>query len=178
MADLSKDIQERMNNVAYHYAGELRTKIPAVLQQDKYRSSGILASSVRVRVKEANAYKPPLITIEVEEYGEFIGKRKLLFTKQPLLKTLTEWVEREGLADGSHPVPGYINGAPKLPSFKRAERIAFAMARSKKNDTDKRKPKQWKKESLPTVLSAMNTETMTQFASHIERLFKESLEKI
>lgn len=178
MVELSRDIQERMNNVAYHFVGRFRDNIKSVLSKDKYRSSGLLESSVKVTVKEATGYNPPVINIEVEEYGEFIGKRKLLFTKLPPIDELRKWVEREGLADSSAPVPGYKNGAPKLPAFKRAERIAFAIAISKKKETDKRVPKKWKKESFPEVLKAMNAETLTGFAVHIERLFKESLENI
>lgn len=178
MVELSRDIQDRMNNVAFHFSHELRMKVHATLKEDKYRSSGYLESSVRVSVKEANAYEPPVIMLEFEEYGEFIGKRKLLFPKQPPVDKLKEWVEREGLADSSAPVPGYKNGAPKLPAFKRAERIAFAIAISKKKDTVKFRRKAWKKESFPDVLKAMNEETYAQFAVHIERLFKESLENL
>lgn len=138
--DLSRDIQERMNNMAYYFAHKLRMNVQAILKKDKYRSSGELEKSVRVRVKEANAYEPPVIIMEVEDYGEFIGKRKLLFPRQPPLKPLIEWVQREGLvADSSAPVLGYKNGAPKLDRFKRAERIAFAIAiaKSKKQVTVK-----------------------------------------
>ena len=163
-----------MNSVAQRYAAELRANVKSILDKPKFKNRGFLSSSVTVKVKEANAYEPPVIILEFEDYGEFIGKRKLLFTKQA--KIPPKWVIDQGLADGSHPVPGYTNGAPNLPAFKRAERIAFAIGKSKKADTDKRKPKRWKKESFPDVLRAMNNETYEKFAEHIELLFKQSIE--
>lgn len=175
MAELTKDIQERMNNIASRYASELRAAIRVELNKAKNQSSGALAGSVKVSVKRADGYNPPLITVDYFEYGEFIGKRKLLWTKLPLVDKIREWVHRKGLA-GFGNVPGYTNGASGLSDFKKAERIAWAIAKEKrKNDTFKRHP--WKKESLPSVLKKMNIETMTSFADHIEHLFKLSLEK-
>lgn len=165
-----------MNGVAQRYASQLRANVKSILDKPKFKNEGFLASSVTVKIKPANAYEAPVIVLEFEDYGEFIGKRKLLFTKQPPLDKITKWVQSRGLSDGSHPVPGYTNDASNLPEFKRAERIAFAIAKSKKADTDKRKPKKWKKESFPNVLRAMNAETLGKFASHIELLFKQSIE--
>lgn len=165
-----------MNNVAFRFAGELRAKVKSVLNSPQFRLTGRLASSVRIRVEPASAYEPPVILLEFDEYGEFIGKRKLLFTKIAPIQNITQWVEDRGLDDGHHPVPGYTNGAPNLPDYKRAERIAWAIAISKKNETAKTRRKAWKKESFPDVLRAMNQETLVQFAGHIERLFKQSLE--
>lgn len=167
-----------MNNVAIRYADELRASIKSILDKPEFKYKGVLSSSVTVKVKEANAYEAPVIVLEFEDYGEFIGKRRLLFTKLPIFKGGPEWVQAKGLAGSSNPVPGYTNGAPNLPEFKRAKRIAFAIAKSKKADTGKRKPKRWKKEAFPSVLKAMNEETLSQFAFHIEKLFKESIENI
>lgn len=163
-----------MNSVAQRYAAQLRANVKSILDKAEFKDRGFLSSSVTVKVKPANDYEAPIIVLEFEDYGEFIGKRKLLFTKQPNISP--QWVIDQGLADGSHPVPGYTNGAPNLPEFKRAKRISFAIGKSKKADTDKRKPKKWKKESFPDVLRAMNAETLDKFASHIELLFKQSIE--
>ncbi len=176
MADLSKDIQDRMNNVAFRFAHELRLNVRSVLTSPEFRYMGGLAASARTRVQLASAYEPPVIILEFEDYGEFIGKRKLLFTEIAPIQNLTKWVQDRGLDDGSHPVPGYTNGAPNLPAYKRASRIAWAIAISKKNETSKRLPKRWKRKALPQVLRDMNKETLRQFAWHIERLFKQSLE--
>jgi len=177
MVELTRDIQERMNNVAYHFAIRLENNVKSVLNQEKYKSSGALAGSVRIKVKEADGYNSPVINLTVLEHGEYIGKRKLLWTKTPPASELTEWVQKNGYSDGSGNVPGYRNGAPKLSNFQRAERIAWAIAISKrKNDTRFRR-QTWKKESFPDVLKAMNQKTMQEFGAHIERLFKESLEK-
>lgn len=176
MAELEKDIQERMNNVAYRYAGRLRQNIKQVLSQPKYRASGMLESSIQVSVEEATGYKPPNINIQFVGYGDFIGKRKLLWTKVPPIEDLKVWVELRGRDDGSAPVPGYKNGAPNLPSFKRAERIAYAIAVTKRRD-DKFKRQPWKKESLPSVLKEMNAETYAQFGDHIEKLLAEAISK-
>lgn len=66
MADLSRDIQDKMNNVAYHYAHELRLNVRSVLERPEYKDRGILVSSVRISVKKANAYEPPVIKLEFE----------------------------------------------------------------------------------------------------------------
>lgn len=178
MTPLPAEIQERMNNVAYMYVEILRDEVVKVLSKEKNIDSGALRNSISARIRKATDAAPPALVLKFLDYGEYIGKKKLLWTKLPSVAKLTEWVIRQGYADLSKPVPGYKNGKSfNLSQEKRAARIAWAIAINKKN-TDKFRRIPWKKEAFPQVLGRMNTETTKQFAAMMEILFKESLEGI
>ena len=135
----------------------------------------MLANTVHVSVTKATDYEPPVINLEFEEYGEFIGKRKMLWVKLPPIDKMVEFIKKKGI-DVNNKVPGYKNGAPNLPEFKKIERIAWAIAKKKrKYNTFRRIP--WKKESFPETLRKMNNETIEKFRDHIEQVIASSIEK-
>jgi hypothetical protein len=171
-----RDIEDRMNILAYQYAEKLRKTINQELSKPKIMASGNLKSSVRVTVQEAKGYQAPIIHIEYAEYGEFIGKRKLLWTKLPPVDEIKEWVLKRGIHQNGK-IPGYTNGAPNLPDFKKAEQIAWAIAKNKR-ENDKFKRHAWKKASLPEILSEINNENgplFREYTEHIEEVLSKAI---
>ncbi len=160
-----------MNQLASKYAGQLKAAMEAAI--GKFSSTGALQGSVRVSVINAQGDQPPVIRAEFFQYGEYIGKRKLLWVKLPPIDKIREFVEKRGLTTGGR-VPGYKNGAPNLPDFKKAERIAWAIALDKrKNDTHR--PKRWKRQALPDVLRALNEEVLREFAKETAEILATSI---
>jgi hypothetical protein len=172
MENFDKDIQDQMNALADRYAAELRNAVSKELSKPSYKSSGMLASSVKVSVTPSTGYKPPVINLEVADYGELIGKRKMLWVKQPPLQKMIDHIQKKNISLTK--IPGYVSGAPNLPESKKIERVAFAMAvKKRRDDTFKRRP--WKKQSFPDVLRKLNSETIEKFGGHIERMLASSI---
>lgn len=171
MANIPHEIQEKMNQVAYRYAGQFKSSVEAAIA--KFSLTGKLKSSVKVNVIKAQGDNPPVIEVDFEEYGELIGKKKILWTKLPPVDKLKEFVEKKGLANKGN-IPGYAGAADNLPEYKKVERIAWAIAKDKrKNDTHK--PKRWKKEALPSVLRKLNAEVTEQFAAEVAKILAENI---
>jgi len=167
-------VQERMNFIAFQFANRLRESLNQELLI--FKVTGELQGSVEVSVIPADFDEPPIITAEYEGYGEFIGKRKLLWVKVPPIEKLIQYVQDKNLTSKGR-IPGYVGDAPNLSEFKKAERIAWAIAISKqKNDTFKRRP--WKKKALPDVLNDLNRTVLAEFANEMAKYLGKQISNV
>lgn len=174
MTTLPKDIQEQMNEVAYKYAKVFLARAVNALKAKS--STGALHDSVVAEVRKATDTEPPVIELRFLEYGEYIGKKKLLWTKQPPVDELKDWAIRRGIDNNR--IPGYKPGTiSNLSQEKKATRVAWAVAIFKRRENSlKRIP--WKRDTFKGILKQMNDETTREFAVILEQLFAESIEGI
>lgn len=163
-------LQERLNSIAHKYKtiviARIRTEI------DKLSATRELVDSLKVRVVPATSERSPEILVHYSEHGDFIGKRKLLFTRNPPIDPFVDWMEGRGVTPSR--IPGYKGEAPNLSEEKKRKRFAFAISEDKRqNDTHKRR--QWKKKALPEVLRQINVEIIEAYKLEIEREIVKSL---
>jgi hypothetical protein len=172
--ELPVEIQQRLNVLARTYASQFQASVNREL--DKIRATGQLQNSVEVVVILATANTAPEIKIEYAEHGEFIGKRKLLFTKLVPPDQLMEWMEAENFVPSR--IPGYKNGsAPNLTTEQKRKRFAFATAMDKKQN-DTWKPKRWKRLALRDVLKMMNQDIIRAYTQEVEKILAREISNV
>jgi hypothetical protein len=166
------ELQEELNMIARRYAAEFEQKVRGELSQKKYRASGVLADSVKSVIKPATPTTAPEITIEYEDYGDYLNKKNLIYVKMPPVEKLLEWVQAGKFRRRF--VPGYADGAiPKIDEQAQENRIAWAIAKSIKDKKHKRRA--WKRAALPKLLRQMNDELTAAWARKTEEIIAQSL---
>ena len=171
-----EDLMAAMNDVAYEYERKIKANIKKVLSDKKYSDTGRLPTTLTSEVIESKMGEAPKIIIHYEEYGYYIGVKKLLWTSMPPVKAMFGWVQR-------HPqfiddrVPGYKDAysAFRLSDDKIDLRIAWAIAVKKRKYDYRYKKQQWKREALPDILIEMNARIMNDYARNIETLLSKSI---
>lgn len=172
-AEIIPEIIQELNELAADYAGFFEDRVKAVLKNKKFYLSGSLHSSVRSRVIPATADKAPVIEIIYDEHGEFIGKRKLLYTKLAPPKAMLEFVQSSKFRIRS--VPGYRQGVtPGISRKLQEKRVAYAMAVSRKRK-EKNRVRRWKKLALPELLREMNENLARVWAEKIAEILAKEL---
>lgn len=167
------EIQNELNALAQRYAGQFQRKVKEVLGNNKFKGSGELQQSVKVRVVPATPQTAPRIEVDYAEHGELIGKRKLIYTKFANVDAMLRFVQSGKFRMKS--VPGYAPGVvPAISEETKQRRIAFAIAKSRFGE-HRNKAKRWKKESLPELLREMNRELTTAWANKTAQILAQSL---
>jgi hypothetical protein len=164
--ELSVETQEAMDRIAQEYAAIIYKETYAVMQ--KYNATGNLLRSLNVKFLRATSSLPPVIWITYDGYANIFEARQPLWTKQPILSEIIDFVQDRGITQQGR-IPGYKNGAPNLSEFAKAKRIAFAISKNQKQ-TDKWKRKPWRKKALSSVLKDMNSKTIDLFRDEIENI--------
>lgn len=167
------EIQRQLNHLADKYARLFSVRIGNELE--KIRATGELEESVTVHVQKATAHSSPEILVKFAPHGDYIGKKKLLFTKLVPGKKLVDWMNAEGITPSR--IPGYKNGAPNLTDEQKRERFAFAIGKDKKvNDTWKRK--QWKRKALTETLKRLNVEIIAAYTREVEQIMAREISNV
>jgi hypothetical protein len=144
-----------LNEIAEQRARKFESVLKALLNKPPYRNTGEGVNSVSVNVVPGNANKSPDIKIEGADHLIFMDKRKMQWTKLPVITSMLKWA------------------ATKTSDEKLQKRIAWAAAwDKKKNDTHK--PKPWRKKSLSETLKEMNKEIVEAFDKAIEDSFQKA----
>jgi hypothetical protein len=155
----------KLNDIAYRYRDIVNQALLDVLNQPGYKNTGAGAASLTVDVIEGNATNSPQIKINFADHLIFLDKRSLQWTKQPDVSKLLRDIDVKKFSF----IPGYKDGST-LPESKQKERIAWAIAKDKKNkDTWTGKP--WRKKSLSKVLKEMNVMVLQAFDQAIQEDF-------
>lgn len=170
-APIPIEIQDRLNDLAANYAKYLYDRAMAILSQFKAR--GVLVDSLHVMWFKATDTEGPFIRLFYEEHGEYLNKRKMLWTKQPPVEELEEWAEGRNVIPSY--LPGYSTSAfARMSNAYKRNRFAWAIAINKKNN-DTWKSKQWKKKTLVQLLKDLNKEIITAYQQEAEKIIAESL---
>ncbi|MCO6367863.1 hypothetical protein GBO34_00860 [Roseivirga pacifica] len=168
------EIQTELNSIAHSYAARFQQSVKSALANNKFKDTGHLSVSAKARVIPATERTAPEIVVEYFEYGEYLGKRKLIFTKQPPVSALVPWVKRK--IGNSDLIPGYRQGVtPGISEDKRATRIAFAISKQLKFRQKFTRRYKWKREALLDVLRSMNLELEQAWANKTAQLLAQSL---
>lgn len=170
------EIQNLLNRLAYKYAPKFRASLMDAFMDSKHVASGDLARSVKVRVVEATDSESPKILIEYEDYGEFIGARKLIYTKNPPADIIAKWIEQKGSNFKRKALPGYSSTAGSNISIqKQNERIAYAISVKIRERGRLKSRYLWKRKALPQNLSDMNAELFIEWANETEIILSNAL---
>lgn len=166
------EIVDSLNELARDYRARFLQSVKAVLARDKFRASGKTLESIKTRVELGTPNRPPQVVMEYDEAGEFISKRRLIFTKQPPWQEILDTVKTGKFRMKS--VPGYDSSTPGIPLEKQQKRIAFAIARHKlKEQSHKRL--NWRRPALSDMLRAMNRDLIELWAKGSAELIADSL---
>ena len=145
---IPQETQDRLNDIAARYAQQIYDSTRKELI--RIGRSMTLANDLTVKWLKASDKYPPRILVIFRDYGNVLEVRKPLWTGMPPVQRIVEWVGHVMKSSNSRHfthVPGYKNGAPNLPEFKKMQRIAYAVAMDKRiNDTWRGKP--WRKRTL------------------------------
>jgi len=175
MASIDERLQAVLNSKAQRYADELLRRAREVLSNAAYRVTDELLNSVHVYWLPASGVNGPKIIFEFAEHGIFLDQRSPKWVKLPSIENLQGWVEAKGV-DSFTNVSGYKN-SNNLSEFKKAERIAWAIAKDKRrNDTWKRK--RWKRDVLRDMLLRLNTELLQAFTMETEKIIADSIKGV
>jgi hypothetical protein len=167
------EVQKRLTLIAQQYGRQYLSQARSVLSQKKFKATGDLANSVKLQIIPGNAETSPQIKLVYDEVGEYIGSRRLIYTKQAPADAMLEYVRSPKFKQKS--IPGYSAGStPTISKEKQQERIAFAIARSKYKD-QKHRRKKWKREFLPELLSSMNDKLVRAWAEESEKIIAASI---
>lgn len=166
------EVQKRLDAIALQYGAQYLAKMKAVFSQKKYRATGALANSLRLKITPSTAQSSPDIIIYYDEAGEYIGKKRLIYTKQAPMEEMLAYVKSPKFKMRS--IPGYANGAANLSLEQKQERVAFALAKSKFT-TGKHRRRKWKKEALPDLLKSMNDRLVRAWTEESEKIIAQSL---
>ncbi len=160
----SENLVIKLNTIAHNYRNQVNRSLNAVLNQPKYKASGLGLASLHVDVIDGDANKSPVITIDIDQHMIYLGSRKLEWTKLPDVRNMMQWGK---IKSGTFTkVPGYKDGARVAPEIA-AKRVVFAIAvDKKKNDTHR--PKKWRGKGLSAVMKEMNREIKAAFERAIE----------
>ena len=170
-----KELQQALNEIANRYAPQFKAAVKQAFLDPKYKATGELGISVKVKVVPANDNEAPKIVLYYEQYGEYLGLRRLTWTKQPPIDEIAEWVKAKGAGFREKAIPGYANGAPNLSQDKKDKRIAFAIAKALKFRERFTRRYKWKSASLPTILKPMNRDLIDAWREETEQLIAKSL---
>ena len=166
------EIVDRLNELARQYRGQFLQSARSVLAQDKFRASGKTQDSLKAHIIQGTPEKAPQIVMEFDEAGEFISKRRLIFTKPPPASEILDTIKSGKFRIKS--VPGYEGAAATLSLEKQQKRVAFAIAQNKfREQTHKRK--NWRKPALSALLRQMNEALVKAWAHETETLLAQSL---
>jgi len=167
------EIQRDLNTLANIYARQFLAKARTILNQKKYKASGATANSLKVRVTPSNGNQSPVILLEYDEAGDFIAKKRLIYTKQAPADEILDTIKSGKFRIRS--VPGYAAGVtPNIPIESQQKRVAFAIARSKYKD-QKHRRKRWKRDALSDLLRQMNRQLATTWANKTAQVIAKSL---
>lgn len=167
------EVQKRLDALALQYGTQFLAKLKAVFSQKKYRATGALAESLRLKITPSTAQSSPDIIIYYDEAGEYIGKKRLIYTKNAPMEAMLEYVKSPKFKMRS--IPGYKDGtAANLSMEQKQERVAFALAKSKFT-TGKHRRRKWKKEALPDLLKSMNDRLVRAWTEESEKIIAQSL---
>ena len=166
-------VQKRLNQIAQVYGRQYLAQARSVLNQNKFKATGDLSNSLKLRITPSTEQTSPQITILYDEVGEYIGSRRLIYTQQAPADEILDYVKSPKFKMKS--IPGYENGAsPNISIEKQQERIAFAIARSKYKNPKHRRRK-WKREFLPELLKSMNDKLVRAWTEESEKIIAESI---
>jgi hypothetical protein len=171
---IPKATQIKLNKLAYDYADRLLLDVKGVLGLPGYRTTGELANSLAISVKEATDEEPPKIALTYADQGFYIGYKNPSWTKLPEIERLKDWVKSKSLALGD--IPGYEYGtAPALSVDQRATRIAWAIAKNKRRE-DTWKRKKWKNAAkLGDLLKELNSDSLKAYSMDIEEMLASAI---
>jgi hypothetical protein len=145
MAGLSFSAEQvnQLNQMASAYEVYLRNKLNAALQSGKFNVTNALKDSLQVRTTPATANSFPSFTISYALHGNLIEIKRMRWNQQPNVAELQEWILANGKLNRFSSVPGYKGTAP-ISRAKAAERVAWAMAKSKQYYGRTKNTHQWK----------------------------------
>lgn len=172
--DLPIEIQKRLNALAQKYAPLFQAAVNHEL--DKLRATGALQQSVTISVTPSTSRSTPQIEMNYAPHGDYVGKRKLLFTKIIPADSLEAWMAARNFTPAN--IPGYKNGeAPNLTAEQKRSRVSWAIGIEKRaNDTWK--PNRWKKRALSKTLKELNKDLIAAYQSEIEKILASEISNI
>lgn len=173
MANYSPALVSKLNAIAHEYQQQINAQIEAVINQKKYINTGASVNSLKVEVINGTPEKAPEIIVTFADSLNILDKRKLAWTKMPVIEALDAWAQTKTF----NYIPGYKNGlAPNLPPWKAKKRVEWAIAINKKK-FDTWRPKPWRKKSLSNVLKEMNRNVLLAFEKAIDEDFQQAATK-
>lgn len=171
------ELQKKLNEVAAKYTKLFQLAVRNEFNKERLKASGLLAQSVRARYESATAQTAPQIVIEYDNYGDYIGARRLIWTKSPPVDKLQEWIEDKGDKFRMKVLPGYVQGrsSPGISRQKQTMRIAFAIAKKLRFRQRLTRRYKWRRASLPDVLRSMNFDIINAWTAETEQIIAEAL---
>lgn len=168
------EIQAELNALANKYAPLFQSSLKT--QFEKFAATGDLALSVKIKIIPASDNESPKIILDYYDYGEYVGKARLIFTRQPPVDELVKWVKDKGLNDGAASIPGYAAGSlPGISKEKQDLRIAWAISKKMKFRQRLSRRYRWKKAALPDLLRSLNTELKESWRKETEKILAKAI---
>jgi len=153
-----------MDEEAREFARYLKRKLVNSLKRKKWNVTDALLKSIETSIERSSASELPKILLEYNLYGNFIEIRKMFWTEQPPVDAIEAWVEALG-PDKFKFTPGYKNGTG--PAFNKSSRIAWAIARRKKQDFKVKNKRTWKQKELGTAVAFLTHNMSEKFAEYV-----------
>lgn len=133
-------LQEWMNGELGDWSRNVRQALVESIQKKNMQLSGELVDSINARVQAAAENTLAHVYFSFEDYGRHKDMRSLVYTKQPPVQEMIEFVKKVGVQNFKY-VPGYKAG--RMPSEDIAtKRIAWGISRGRLK-AYKHKPKRW-----------------------------------
>jgi hypothetical protein len=172
MAELyPPEVVDELNRIGERYLHQLNREVLILLRQ--VRAGGYLYSNIKPYFIKATPDRIGEIGVKYPIYGDYIGKRRLQWTRIPPPEAMLEYIQKKGIQPTV--VPGYAPGViPGISIEKQQKRLAWAIAQDKRiNDTHK--PFKWKKKALPKLLGQLNFEIINAYARTVEEVLARSI---
>lgn len=170
-------IGEIFNEEAKPFYEELVKTLKETLDQKKIRASEKLINSLKAAVVEASENAEGKIYLSFQDYGRIRDMRKVIYTSQPPVDLIKEWVENLGIEKFKY-VPGYQRGG--FPSRDiAASRIAWGIARNnfKKRIVTRTKKEVWYASPVWTAINKLEGKMAKRYADIVVRKLIKSTKK-
>lgn len=145
------------------------------LQKRKIIASEELLNSLNAAVTRASQNAEGKISITFQSYGRYRDMRKLIYTSQPPVDEIEEWVKEIGIEKFRN-VPGYKNSNQVPTRDMAARRIAWGIARKMHMRYTVKRPKRqvWYSSPLYTEINKLETRLARRYSEMIVQQMKQA----
>lgn len=169
MAQLNRNlINQIFNEEAGKWYQEIVRALQDSLQKRRITASEELLRSLSAAVTRASEGAEGKISLSFQEYGRYRDMRKLIYTSQPPVDDIKDWIKSIGL-DKFKYIPGYRN-SNRVPTRDIAlNRIAWSIARGiqKRHIVKRAKRQVWYASPLYTEINKLENRLAKRYADMI-----------
>ena len=155
--ELDKKLLDALEEISSFWALETVQRLIANIKRRKLVNTKTLLNSIDQQTKADLSRAVVSISFGFEDYGRYLDMKKNIFSKQPPIDEILDWIKEKGLQNfGPDPNPNKI--IPKT-TQRRMNEIAWGISRKKRrNIRQKRRP--WFQSSFYKSLQALQDQLL------------------